>query len=403
MKRICDFERSSRKDCCGCGTCALACPTDAIRMKPMELGSAYPVVDPDKCIDCGLCTQVCVFQQEKIAAGAPVQAYAAAAGDDSVLFRSASGGVFAAVAGKFILSGGVVCGCSLENREEGLEPVHICVDTLPGIQKLQGSKYVQSTLGNIFDQIKVLLRNGTPVLFSGTPCQADSLRYYLKNEDTSKLYIIDLVCHGVPGTNLFQDYLRSMKKPITAFAFRDKENGWGLNASYIYECDNKQYKVLLPSCLSSYYSYFLESEIYRESCYNCRYADRKRVGDLTLGDFWGIELEHPEYLQENGGAFSLQKGVSAILVNTRKGQELLDQFGSDLHLSETDLDRIIRWNRQLNQPSIHSEKRADLADRYTRFGYKGIEAKWRKELGLRYFTRAFKFLLKSAGPGFRDR
>lgn len=395
MNQIVDLLVQGKHMCCGCGTCALVCPVRAIKMVPGELGCLYPEVDADKCIGCGLCERNCAYRTSREEDKMVPLAFAAAAKDQAMLQNSASGGVFAALARKIIEVGGVVCGCSMEMEEGKLVPMHICVETYEKLEKLQGSKYVQSMLGNVFAEIRGFLKAGRVVLFSGTPCQVDSLKCYLQDEDTRNLYTIDIICHGVPSAKLFRDYLDRLEKKgaVCEFRFRDKTLGWGLNASYtVRKQKGKHRKKLLSPGISSYYTYFLESEIYRESCYSCRYANTNRVGDLTIGDYWGIEQEHPEYLAENGGLFNTSRGISAILVNTPKGREFLKEYGIDLSLAKSDPRRISRWNSQLRNPSNFSNVRMELMQSYQADGYDGIEAKFKKELGIRYYVRKLRNL-----------
>lgn len=376
--------------CCGCGTCALVCPVGAIEMIPGELGSLYPKIDMQKCMDCQKCVRNCAYQTQEENAHAPIQAFAAVAADKRLLRKSASGGVFATLAGAVLDDGGAVFGCSMETDGDILVPRHICVEAKGDLAKLQGSKYVQSELGGTFQQVKQLLKLGRTVLFSGTPCQVDALKKYTQGTTQGKLYTVDLVCHGVPSAKLFQEYLAQLcKKTVTEFYFRDKTFGWGLTAKYTYT-NKKGFKkeVLLPPDTSSYYSYFLSSETYRQSCYTCRYADLNRVGDITIGDFWGIEREHPGLEQD------VSEGVSAILVNTPEGGKLLERFGQTLYLKETTPDRVAKWNKQLCGPSNHSDLRQEIVAQYEKSGYAGVEKLFRNKLGLRYNVKKLKYTCK---------
>lgn len=386
---------NKKESCCGCGSCALVCPVQAIQMVPMELGCLYPQIDERTCIQCGKCEQVCVYRTDRSAAAAPPQAYAAVSKDRGVLDQAASGGVFGTVARSVVSSGGAVFGCAMEQAQGILTPRHICVEDHESLRKLQGSKYVQSELGDSFLHIKALLRQGRTVLFSGTPCQVDALKHFLRGEDTSCLYTIDLICHGVPSKKLFQEYLALLKRKIVGFKFRDKDYEWGLHASYTYEDKTGRIaKKALPTGLSSYYSFFLSSESYRESCYSCRYANMNRVGDITIGDCWGIEKEYPECLAENGGRIDMAQGVSAVLVNTAKGQALLDTFGQELFTTEADPEKIAKWNHQLCAPSAHSDVRYEIIKQYDTLGYAGVEKQFRSMLGSRYYVRLLRAFCK---------
>lgn len=384
---------AGNENCCGCGTCALVCPANAIEMVPRELGCLYPRVDAQKCIGCSACVQKCAMLHRTVRSDAKPAAFAAMTRDEQLLKKSASGGVFASIAGSVLDQGGAVFGCALELRGGTLTPVHICAENRQDLKKLQGSKYVQSDLGNVFYRVKKQLNDGRTVLFSGTPCQVDALKRFLGNADTTKLYTIDLVCHGVPSAALFREYLNTFRHPVLAFFFRDKTAGWGLNGRYTYRSGGREKEKLFSPGVSSYYSYFLESETYRESCYSCRYANMDRVGDITIGDYWGIEQEHPELLSENGGPYDVQKGISSVLVNTEKGRALLGCFGRALILSETSPEKIVKWNRQLRRPSRHSDARQEIIRQHETLGYPGVEKLFRNRLGIRWYVRKLKGFL----------
>ncbi|WP_044958442.1 4Fe-4S binding protein [Butyrivibrio sp. WCD2001] len=48
-----------KEECCGCFACYSVCPREAIIMQDDEEGFAYPIIDNDLCVDCGLCSKVC--------------------------------------------------------------------------------------------------------------------------------------------------------------------------------------------------------------------------------------------------------------------------------------------------------------------------------------------------------
>lgn len=380
--------------CCGCGVCAEACPKNAICLKPDEYGFFYPTINEKKCVLCGICKKVCGFRNESKKKEC-INAYAVAIKNDNILVNSASGGAFYAIAKHFICNHGVVFGSSSEYQNDSWVIKHIEIKHIDELWKIQGSKYVQSKTEDVFYRVKELLKSGVKVLFSGTPCQIANLYSYLDKEGTDNLYTIDIICHGVPSPIYFEEYIKILEKKVNGsiidFKFRDKTRGWGLNAKYVVQKKTgKRKQVVLSSGCSSYYHYFLCSEIYRDCCYSCRYATKDRVGDITLGDFWGFEDFYPSCIKENGGKFNSRLGISCVLVNSDKGKFLLEAVNDDLVIYDSDIETIAKKNHQLKECSVHSEKREELLKLFREFGYLGIENKYKTDLGRRYYLMQIK-------------
>lgn len=369
------FENKS--DCCGCGACLNACPKNAIILSPDEDGFVYPSVNEKKCIECGLCKKVCAYQnQDRISSKKEVYAAVSVSTD---LAESASGGLFAAFAQAVIADNGAVYGCAMEYENETLIPRHICVTELGELVKLKGSKYVQSCLGNCYSDVRSRLDNGQSVLFSGTPCQVADLKSFLR-KDYDNLFTIDIICHGVPSAKLFRDYIRfeeqKNNKKIVDFRFRDKSAGWKLHGSMTF--DDGETVYFEPE-ESSYYQMFLNSYTYRENCYSCPYASDKRSGDITVGDFWCIDLVHPELLTENGGELEEKKGVSCMIVNNPKGSRMLELYGNGIRRWESAYENAAKYNRQLTAPSSRKPER-ETALSLAREGYENVERWYRRRL-----------------------
>lgn len=403
---------SSKIDCCGCGACMNVCPKHAISMEEDEYGFLYPQINHEICIRCGQCKKVCGYQKKEPLL-LPYEVYAAKASQTDVLSNAASGGIFGSISAEILKEQGVVYGCAFEHREDSLVAVHIRVDNFEDLAKLQGSKYVQSDMGIVFRQIREDLLKDKTVLFSGTPCQVDAVKHYINNCRVNHgcLYTVDIICHGVPNAHFFKDYMSSLSKKlngrITDFKFRDKTNGWGLKAGVYYiDRRKKEKKKLLPVQLSSYYSIFLKSYSYRENCYSCKYAGRDRVGDITIGDYWGIEKVHPEYLKENGGNLTPETGISCLLVNTDNGKELIHNFGRNLVLYSSTLENAAFQNEQLNAPCKESDERNAVLELYRTGSYTAVEKWYSKLIGAKKYVywlwnslpRSLQLLLKRALP-----
>ena len=237
--------------------------------------------------------------------------YAAMASDEIRLNKSSSGGIFTLIANEVLKNNGIVVGASFD---EGETVNHIIVDNYKDLEKLKGSKYVQSNINDIYKKIKQYLDKNIKVLFTGTPCQIAGLKSYLSKE-YENLMTIDIVCHGVPSPMVFRKYLKEKfgnSTQIVDINFRDKINGWS-SSDLIITFQAHDFTVSEKDKENEYITAFLKNYILRKSCFNCPFQKLPRQGDITIGDFWKIQ-KYDENLDD-------KKGTSVVLVNNKKGQE----------------------------------------------------------------------------------
>lgn len=375
----------NKSECCACGACVNICTQNAISMKTDEYGFLYPSIDSSLCVSCGQCKQVCAYQNMNVQ-HEPLEAYAAVACDKELLMKSASGGIFAVMARKVIDAGGIVFGAELQSD---YSVKHVSITKPNEIYKLQGSKYTQSSTERTYSEIKEYLEKGKLVLFSGTPCQVVGLYGFLR-KDYENLLTIDIVCHGVPSNKMFKDYIKILESrtgsSVTDFIFRDKSIGWGKNGSAIIGGQ----KMKIWQSASSYLYYFSQGWIYRESCYKCKYACAYRPADITIGDYWGVEKQHPDYLGNNG--WDESKGISAILVNTKKGQNYLKTISGLIQMKPSTFEKVAAGNGQLRKPSKPG-KREEILDVYKNGGWDSLEKRFNKSIGWHKYTSQLKAVL----------
>lgn len=369
----------SEEECTGCMACVAICPKDAISTTYSEFGYRTPVVDNSKCVQCGLCTKVCRTTLTQFNSSAS-DTYIAYNANDDLRLQSASGGVFSSLAKSFIEQGGVVAGSNLSIENGKVTVKHIVVDNENDLILLLGSKYVESDCSSVYRLIEDHLKNGTAVLFCGTSCQVKSLYRFLeiRHISTNDLYTIDLICHGVPGIKLLRDYIDEKNfshENYSELKFRTKNNGI-ISYQFSGKTDNSG-NMTIPASHSSYYDLFLHSDSYRDQCYQCEYSNDNKPGDITIGDYFEARQDYPE-LFKTGGILSDSDYLNCLLVNSIKGQELLNAYGEQLKLHPVSRKRVQLSHSNLCKPSTYGRLRLDVKERYKKHGIKGIENRYKR-------------------------
>lgn len=307
--------------------------------------------------------------------------------DDDVLKRSSSGGAFFALSNYILDNNGVVYGAAYDFDNNMV--VHIrSIDTREK-EKMSGSKYLQSKIGDTFFDVSKDLKEGRQVLFSGTICQIIGLKNFLsaKNVAMDNLYTCDIICHGVGSPLIWKQYIeyKSTQK-IKSINFRSKEQGW-LNSRPIAE--NNTNKIDLSDYMKLYYSH----TIMRPSCYICKFASVIRNSEITIGDFWGAE-------KLNLG-FDYRNGISFVMVNNKKGKMLLEKT------LKSNLKIIIKTVKitDVRQPNFYSPTKASvLRNRFWKdYRKKGISFVIKKYTSDGYIYRKIIFLQKVIDFIFRKK
>lgn len=348
----------NKSECCGCTACASICTHDAITMEPDALGFLYPKIDVSKCVDCGLCEKVCQFNENydtTLNLSQP-DVYGARHKDMHEVETSRSGAVFIAISDWILAHGGVVYGAGYTDH---FRVIHKRAITKEDRDEFKGSKYVQSDLNGVFRQVKEDLKEGRIVLFSGTPCQTSGLNAYVGKRLRDNLYLIDIVCHGVPGPYIWRDFLDYLEKKqndkICWVNFRDKQQfGW--------KAHHETFKFVKTGVHDEMWftKTFYQHIMFRHSCGNCYFCNTKRPSDITIADFWGWEKTKPDFNKDD-------KGVSLVLVNTEKGRILWELIKEDLDCFPADLQDCLQPN--LKHPSIIHKKRLLFEKDYIKEGF----------------------------------
>lgn len=321
MQTVCEENK-----CVGCMACLEICPKAAIKIKD-SLKFFNAVIDDDLCINCNACHKICQNNNAP-SLKKSVKWYEGWSVDKRE--HSSSGGAAAEIISAFTEQGGIVCSCAFKNGKFGF---FLAPDEVEPSAYI-GSKYVKSNPTGIYKKIKGLLISGRKVLFLGLPCQVAAVKEFVGRKYQDNLYTIDLICHGTPSPKLLEMFLNEygLSLPeLSEVSFRSKSK-FGLRPIV---------RQLEPSRVMDTYTYaFLNGLDYTENCYHCRYACEERISDITIGDSWGSELPEDEK----------QKGISLILCQTDKGEQLVN--GANFELLPVDYQKAVECNHQLKHPSV---------------------------------------------------
>lgn len=334
--------------CSGCHSCYNVCTQNAIIMMEDQEGFLYPKIDQSKCIQCGLCQKVCkVMECKNIEEN--VQAFSCVNKNDEIRVNSSSGGLFSAIAEAIINMGGVVFGAAYA---DDFTVRHICVNNITDLSKLRGSKYVQSTIGDVFSKVKSYLEQDKYVFFAGTPCQVNGLLSYLK-KSYDKLYTQDIICHGVGSPLVWRKYLSKRiedagNSDILSVSMRDKTYGWRRFYMRIDFINGTRYHKRQD--VDTYLNGFICNLFLRPSCYKCEHKHFPRNSDFTIADFWNIDV----VMKKNDDNI----GTSLMLINTEKGRVLFEQFKGTMLTQKVRVKDAIEDNfAVLNSVPEHSKRK----------------------------------------------
>lgn len=365
MKRI-DINPNT---CCGCSACANICAHKAITMEEDDRGFLLPVIDETKCVECGLCLKVCDFKKEKQQDCNTSHIYSLIYNDTSVVKQSSSGGAFTAFSNVILKAGGMIVGAVMESD---FSVHHVLTCDVEIRDQMRGSKYVQSSMGDIYSAIKEALKAGKKVLFSGTPCQCAAVKSVFANK-YDNLYIVDFLCHGVPSNKLFKEHIAFLetqyKKRIKSYYFRSKRYGW--NAYSNTETHHDDGSVGTKMINQAFLRFFSSSLSLRDSCFHCKYRSQNRCSDVTIADFWDID--------KLTGKTNCT-GASLVLTNTEKGNSLIKEANDTIDISEFQYENVA--HRIQLSPDPYPKRYDEFWSIYKESGYPAVVK--------RFFNNSFK-------------
>lgn len=369
----------SKNKCTGCTACKNICPKKAISMQKDEEGFMYPVIDQAKCINCGLCKKTCPVINT-IENKSLNKCYVGYSKNEEIRLKSSSGGIFTSIANYILENDGIVIGAAFD---ENNKLRHIAISNQDGLEKLRGSKYLQSDLNEIFSFIKENIKLNK-ILFVGTPCQVAGLKAFIKN-DYNNLICIDVICHGTPTPKLFDKYVKELEQKngkLINYSFRDNSSGWD---TYSNSMTYKDKTIVERNYKNKYMKLFLTNLALRKSCYNCNFKLGNKYSDITLGDFWGVKNYYPEMYNNSG--------VSCIIINTEFGMQVFKKIKEQIDYKECNLNEILENNSSLNKSCLLPNEREQFINDMKSYSIDKLVSKYVKEPSL--FNKTKRFIKSS--------
>lgn len=358
----------SHDECVGCGACVATCPKSCISMKQYGF-FAFPEIESSFCIQCGKCLNICPAIKVSVPNNdeTPMGVYYYAWNTDKKQRESStSGGVGSAIAKYAIENGYAVCGVELNSK---MEVKHIISSENDIIDKIKGSKYVESTINTeIYHSIQELLKQGNKVLFFGTPCQVSAIQNMTPAKYKHLLLTCEIICHGVNSSIVWKDYIedlqRKFQSSVKSYNFRSKTKGWGkLRVSAEFTNGNK---LDVPAYKNQFHIWFGHHYILRYSCQLCKYRKVNRQADLCIGDFWGIE--------KIDASIDAMGGISVLMARTSKGISVIQDVPS-LYMHKVESKSTIQvlkgYTEKRKLEIIKDELNAsrEFEYKYKQFGY----------------------------------
>lgn len=368
------LDDKNKTHCFGCEACVQVCGKAAITMEEDQDGFRYPLVNSVKCVDCGMCRNVCPYDNMPQRYGEDKYVFGGYSLDKDIRFESTSGGAFSEIANAYCDENYVIFGA----EADGLEVFHSYITDKHELGRFRKSKYSQSKIGTAYKDVKRFLKEEKKVLFSGTPCQIAGLKAYLGNMDQDKLLTIEVVCEGVPSPL----YVRKLNKHIDnrygacieSLDYRYTSSSLVAKSRWDFEqmkiCTSNGKTLRKDRWFNPFWSIWLKHLMSRPSCYECPFTNSERVADITLGDLWGVHIYCPELYGKNGGA-------SLVIGNTEKGKSVIAKATQNMYGHELKYEDALKYQGPMRKHIPDNPRRKEfMTDLRSDMDYKQITKKW---------------------------
>lgn len=337
---------TNKKLCCGCTACSSICPSNCIQMKCDEEGFYYPIVDEEKCVNCGLCEKSCPVVHNTICFSNrfELKGYIVRDKRESILRDSTSGGFFTVLAEYVLSHNGLVYGAVFDDNFV-VRHIRLTKESYNELERMRGSKYVQSDMGGMLKSVKQDLVSGKEVLFTGTPCQIAGLKSFLQ-KDYDHLITMDVVCHGTPSPLFWKRHIQYQENKhhskISSIKMRNKTYGYHSgtmkiifeNGKHIYESARVNY----------YLKAFFGDLCSRPHCYNCSFKHVEHCCDFTVYDAW--------HASELAGITDDDRGWTNLIIQSIKGEKVFESIKNSFNYYSIDYRKAAEFDGSMVNNSV---------------------------------------------------
>jgi coenzyme F420-reducing hydrogenase beta subunit len=321
----CSFE------CTGCSVCKVVCPVEGcIDISLDSDGYLFAESNPETCINCNRCQEVCFKFQDKfdLEFSNPLDVYIGTNVDQEIHYHSSSGGITTALLESAIDLGYIVIGAEFDTNTNRVH--HVFIEKKEDLHRIRGSKYLPSITFDAFEKID---KNKKYVVV-GTPCQIGGLAKMKKqNKGFDDLLLIDFRCFGHPGYNLFDKYLDFLQTEVNNSGIRhinmrSKEinwHRWGVSLEF-----NDGEKYYNSKFKDPFGAAFITGQSVHDVCLNCDEYKNNTHADIRVEDAWAFV----------GGQTGdkLKNGLSQIGIFSKKGSELFRYAQKKMEIQKVDFD-----------------------------------------------------------------
>jgi coenzyme F420 hydrogenase subunit beta len=313
--------------CHRCGACLPMCPVPATITLRDDL---YPQVNPDTCIECGVCERVCsgeALPLESLKAALPTpphpnpswggfhQPWVAYASDPAARERGASGGFVTELLAWLLergeIDGAVVAGMTPAAPWTAMPFIARTPDEVRGAA---GSKYTAVPMASIMDEI--IGKGHDRYAFVGVSCNVHSLRMMMRARPHLQRkirYTIGLLCKSAFDPDAITDLLRANGVELAQVRNVEYRAGpWpGVMRAELH--DGRFVQLHYADFKDGVYNYLM-SLYTQPRCWTC-YDFGNELADVAVGDPWGRDPE---------GRYEFPGGHSLLIPRTAAGLSLVE-------------------------------------------------------------------------------